>query len=172
MDTKMVVSGPRNKALDEVDRLPPDLRACAHEYGLPIVTVCMKHGVKKASAIHELVREIWTGARQTSQRRVPSSTLDWYFSQAGLDMNTATLLRLLDNQSLIIIPKFATREMIEASIKTIANFDLRLTKHEKHRMRLNAALIAGANHLLKWHQTKPERRLAETILSAGQEHDE
>lgn len=144
------ISAKRAKALDDADRLPRELRQCVHEYGLPIVVVCIKHGVKTAPAIHELVREIWTGARETSsQPRAPSSTLDWYFSQAGIGINTATLLRLLDNQSLCVVPKMATRGMIEASMGTVADFNLKITKKEKHKRRLDAALEVGAKHLLR-----------------------
>jgi hypothetical protein len=139
----------RDKALDETDRLPAELRECVHEYGLPIVTVLLKHGITRASTIREIVREIWAGARQTSQRRAPSSTLDWYFTQAGVDLNTATLLRLLADQSLIIVPKNATIQMVEASMSTVSGHNLVITKRQKHKLRLDAALEAGSKHLLR-----------------------
>ena len=137
--------------------LPPELRACVHEYGLSIVRVCMKHGIRRAPVIRELVREIWAGARNASQPRAPSSTLDWYFSQAGLDINVQTLIRLLEDQSLAIIPKMATREMIAVSMTTVAAYDLRITKQEKHKRRLDAALAVGAKHLLKLKPTRRDR---------------
>jgi hypothetical protein len=137
----------RDKALEETDRLPADLRECVHEYGLPIVTVLMKHGIRRGAVIREIVREIWAGARQTSQRRAPSSTLDWYFVQAGIDLNTPTLLRLLEDQSLIIVPKNATIQMIEASMDTVSKHDMVITKRQKHKLRLDAALEAGSKHL-------------------------
>jgi hypothetical protein len=139
----------RDKALEETDRMPAHLRECVHEYGLPIVSVLMKHGITRASAIREIVREIWAGARQTSQRRAPSSTLDWYFVQAGVDMNTSTLLRLLSDQSLIIVPKNATVQMVEASMDTVSGHNLVITKRQKHKLRLDAALDAGSKHLLR-----------------------
>lgn len=139
----------RDRALDLTDQMPAHLRECVHEYGLPIVTVLMKHGITRSSAIREIVREIWAGARQTSQRRAPSSTLDWYFAQAGIELNTATLLRLLADQSLIIVPKNATVQMVEASLSTVCNHDMVITKRQKHKLRLDAALDAGSKHLLR-----------------------
>jgi hypothetical protein len=139
----------RDKALEETDRLPADLRECVHEYGLPIVAVLMKHGIKRGAHIREVVREVWAGARQTSQRRAPSSTLDWYFAQTGIDLNTRTLLRLLEDQSLVIVPKNATIQMVEASMATVCNHDMILTKKQKHKLRLDAALDAGSKHLLR-----------------------
>lgn len=139
----------RDRALEETDRLPADLRECVHEYGLPIVTVLMKHGIRRGAIVREIVREIWAGARQSSQRRAPSSTLDWYFVQSGIDLNTATLLRLLEDQSLVIVPKNASMQMVEASMRTVAGYDLRVTKQQKHKLRLDAALEAGSKHLLR-----------------------
>lgn len=154
------IGAKRTKALDDTDQLPAELRSLVHEYGLAIVRVCLKHGITRPNVIHELVREIWTGARQTSQPRAPSSTLDWYFTQVGADINTATLLRLLSNQNLIIVPRSPTVRMIEASMTTIANFDQKVTKQQKHKLRLEAALLAGSKHLLRLAATK--HRWAET----------
>jgi hypothetical protein len=155
--------GPRDKRLHQADTMPAALRACVHEYGLAIVTACLKHGVSEPAAIHELVKEIWMGARQTSQRRAPSSTLDWYFSQAGLDISTPTLLRLLKNQNLIICPHMATRQMIDASMATVANFNAKVTKHEKHKLRLDAALEVGARYLLRLAPTQNRSMDAATL---------
>lgn len=155
MTASAKVLGPRDKRLHEADTMSPEMRACVHEYGLPIVLACKKAGVTEPKRIHELVREIWAGAREHSQRRSPASTLEWYFMQAGIDLNASTLLRLLKNQNLIIVPDMATRPMIEASMATVAKHNLKVTKREKHYMRLNAALAEGAKHLLRLTGSSP-----------------
>jgi len=132
-----------------MERLPAELREAVHEYGMAIVRVLVKYGINRKAQIDEVVREIWEGARSTGQKRSPGTTLDWYFMKAGVDINTATLLRILNNNCLIIVPKSATREMIEASMQTVASHNMIVTKREKHHLRLDAALEAGSKHLTK-----------------------
>lgn len=136
------------RALDATDAMPPGLRECVHEYGYAIVYACRKAGVSKPSAIHELVREIWDGARQPRQKRERLGTLDWLLLQSGAEVNAAGLIRMLANNNLVIINRQPTLAMIGASMKEVANFNLRVTKKEKHRRRLLAAIEAGAEEML------------------------
>lgn len=133
----------------DIESMPSDLRECVHEYGYAIVKACLIAGVNKPGAIHQLVREIWEGARQPGQRGklagVPRvyNTLDWVLTQAGPDISAATLARVLANNSHTIAPLTPTREMIAASMNAINGMGL-LTKRDKHQIRLRAALLVAS----------------------------
>ena len=55
----------RARRMDRIDNMPADLRACVHEYGLTIVDACLDSGVRRARAIHHLVRVIRSGSAQS-----------------------------------------------------------------------------------------------------------
>jgi len=115
------------------------LRECVHEFGLPIVTACLQFGVRNPAHIRQLVREVWAGARQHGQRSGVVGTLDWLLIQAGVPISGAGLRRLIGN-SMVIVPIDPTRAMIDASLSEVSGFNVRVTKEEKHRRRLKAAL--------------------------------
>lgn len=52
----------RTKRMDRIDAMPPEIRACVHEYGLTIVDACLQVGVTKARHIHHLVSCIRDGS--------------------------------------------------------------------------------------------------------------
>lgn len=133
--------------------MSPELRACVHEYGYAIVYTCRKWGVTKPSAIHELVREIWEGARQGSNGSGGLGTLDWLLVQAGAKINAVQLARVFRNNNLLIVPTSPTTEMINASMNSVNTYTEKVTKAEKHRRRLIAALNAGVAYFdrdLRW----------------------
>lgn len=135
------------RSYEEVERMPRELRDCVHEYGYAIVNACLQAKVTDPRRIHQLVREIWDGARQPSQKRKPGGTVEWILTQAGAGISAATLIRVLDNDGLVIVPKCPSSEMIAASCAEVSGFTERMTKQEKHRRRLTAALRAGASYL-------------------------
>lgn len=139
-------------SLRATDEMSPGLRACVHEYGYAIVRACYEAGVRRPAAIHELVREIWEGARQPRQTRNVGGTLDWLLLQAGAQISAAELSRVLQNNSLAIMPTEPTTRMVEASMAEVSGGGQLMTKREKHRRRLVAALKVGAQHL------EPRRR--------------
>lgn len=139
----------RERSFAQIEAMPLELRQCVYEYGLPIVTACLKHGVDRPTAIHELVREIWEGARQMNQRRVSGGTLDWILVQAGIDLNVLTLKRLLHNNNLAILSLEPTASMIEASMATVSGGGQIMTKREKHKRRLQAALRAEGDKVVR-----------------------
>lgn len=131
------------------DNMPPGLRQCVHEYGFAIVTACLDAGIRNPATIHQLVREIWEGARQPRQRRSRGNTIDWLLIQAKAEITAAELSRVLLNNSLAIVPLDPTRAMIDASMVEVSGFDVRCTKSEKHRRRLAAAIKEGSRHLMR-----------------------
>lgn len=137
----------RQGALDRIDEMPADLRSCVHDYGLAVVVACMKYGVKKPNQIRDLVREIWEGPRLLGQRNGPLSSLDWLLIQSGSTISARTLTRVLHDHSHCILPTDPSTAMIEASMSEVSSFNERITKREKHRRRLRAAMVAGVKNL-------------------------
>jgi hypothetical protein len=146
------VLGPRRiESLAKVDAMSPALRACVHDYGLPIVQACLNAGVTSPSRIRQLVAQILMGAREASQRphragennRVPF-TVDMLLAQSGSGLTAEGLAHLLWQNNVVIIPKEPTRSAVEASMEEASNSNVRVTKETKHRLRLKAAIKASA----------------------------
>lgn len=135
-----------SKQFAEIERFPAELRQCVHEYGYPIIKQFICCGITKPGQIHNLMREIWEGARSSRQSRQRSGILDWLLIQAGAEITAAELCRALRASNLIIVPTTPTKAMIEASMATVSGFNLKVTKMDKHRLRLLAALDAGGNY--------------------------
>lgn len=130
----------RQRAWNDFDAMPSEWRECVHEYGYPIVHCAREAGVKNAQALHNLVREIWDGARSYSDRKKPAGTLDWLLIQSGAGISVSGLTRILANENLVLAPRTPNRAMIDASLQELADHSVRCTKFEKHQRRLAAAL--------------------------------
>lgn len=139
----------RHRALETSDKLPVHLRSLVHEYGLPIITTCVKHGVTNPGKIRELVRDIWAGARQTSQSGSAHETLDWLLMQAGANISAKKLRRFLADNSLVICSVEPTRAMLNASMLEVSGHNIRCTREEKHRLRLRTALRQAMQESIK-----------------------
>jgi hypothetical protein len=144
-----------DRSLAMTDALSPELRACVHEFGLPIVRACIDAGVKTPNKIRHLVHEIWEGARCSRQHRSPADKLDWLLIQAGAQISSAQLAEVFKREHLLIIPSMPTAPMIEASLAEVSNHGLICTKREKHRLRLVAALRAEPNYLARLRKQTP-----------------
>ena len=139
------------RAVNTVDAMPAGLRGCVHEYGYAIVEAMRQAGVSSPRAIHNLMREIWFGARQPQQRtgrkkgvRSPiCDQLDWLLMQSGSSLNAEGLARALKAANMVIVPLEPTDAMMGASMDATNHMGV-VTKREKHRNRLRAANQAGA----------------------------
>lgn len=149
--------------------MSPALRQCVHEYGFAIVHAFMESGIKNPKHIHNLVREIWAGARQPNQRqrkdwdkkKRPSLVLehiDWILIQAGAEVSAATLVRVLWSHGMAIIPRSPSEPMVDASLNALEEVGY-VTKRQKHTLRLRAAITAGIRrlwpHLFEQEEAKP-----------------
>lgn len=143
------ISAKRERALVTTDTMAPGLRECVHEFGYPIVVACISAGVRDPRRIRELVKEIWDGARQTTQGTSAYGTLDWLLIQAGANISAKTLYRVLADHSLVLTGAQPTRAMLNASMAEVSNFDLRCTKQEKHHRRLSAALNVARHSMIE-----------------------
>lgn len=136
----------RIQNMDAFDALPITLKQCVHEYGFPIVAILFKFGIKNPAHVHAIVREIWDGPRgfNTGSSRNgqtgPSATVDFLLEKSGSDLHAATLARALWERGFAIVPRDPTIGMVEASKATVSNFDQVVTKSEKHKKRLRAAI--------------------------------
>lgn len=132
----------REKSVARIDGFPPELRECVHEFGNAIVDACLQARVTKPAMIRELVLQIWAGARQEGQRGGAEGTLDWVLMQAGANITAARLERILWDFDLRIVSVTPSHEMLQASMAEVSGFNERITKTEKHRRRLMAAIRA------------------------------
>lgn len=137
----------RSRQLDVVDRMSPSLRACVHDFGLPIVTVLTKFGIRDPRHIREIVREIWLGPRQDGQRSDTLGTIDFMLSHGPMSLRT--LRRMLAENNQVIVSVEPTRAMLDASMEAVSDHTVRCTKEEKHRRRLRAALRAVLDRALE-----------------------
>lgn len=136
------------RALETVDDMPPELRACVHEFGYAIVNACLQAGVTKPAQIRQLVYNIWQGARQPHQRTGERGTsimeyLDWVLIQAGAQITAQRLVRVLHDKGMVVVPHEPTEQMIVTSMMAIEKMGL-LTKRQKHTIRLRAAIRGAA----------------------------
>ena len=97
-----MIYGRRQRALDETDAMPSHLKQSVHEFGLPIVSVLVKHGIENPNHIREVVIECWRGARQTGQRTHAMNAVDFVLAQGPV--SSVTLRRLLLDNSMVIAP--------------------------------------------------------------------
>jgi hypothetical protein len=139
------------RGLELTDEMSPALRQCVHEFGFPIVDAFLTLGVTQPRHIRHLVTACWLGARSPLDRPRRSGgprsglldQLDWLLIQSGSAVSAETLLRLIKQSGFVILPLDPTNIMVDASIEATAEMGL-VSKREKHRGRLAAALRAGA----------------------------
>lgn len=139
----------RDESLRQTDMMPGPLRECVHEFGFAIVDQCRMFGIKEPARIRQLVRTVWDGARSPVDR--PHSTggshtlghLDWLLIQAGAQLTAPQLIRLLWDHGMAVIPKEPSELMVQASIDETGKMGL-VSKKDKHRLRLRAAIRAAA----------------------------
>lgn len=55
-DFEKFISDKRKKRFEEIDKLPPELKNCVHEWGYNIVKNFVDLGIKKEKHINHLVR--------------------------------------------------------------------------------------------------------------------
>jgi len=145
---------PGEALVDVVDRLPPQLRALVHEYGLSVVTEFVQHGVTKPAAVRQIVRAVMLGAREPGNARPGAdqatrtvNALGSVLCQMGVAVPPRHLLRALRDAGYTLVANSPTHAMVEASMATVAAYEPRITKPEKHFRRLQAALAAADREL-------------------------
>lgn len=121
-----IVDAKRAARMDRLDGLPQDWRALVHEYGLSVVDALRQCGVAKAAHARHIVETVLN----------EMSPLRGSFSSQG-ERGT------MENH-MVLVPCEPTDRMIDASMATVSNFNVAVSKREKHRLRLVAALAAAS----------------------------
>lgn len=143
------------RGLELTDAMPRELRALVHEFGFPIVHAFIEAGgIRDPRKIRHLVKTCWDGPRsygdgaQSRKARGGRSPvldkLDWLLIQSGSAISAETLLRVLRETGLVIVPLVPTDYMVDASIEATGQMGL-VSKREKHHGRLAAAIRAAAS---------------------------
>jgi hypothetical protein len=120
-----LVAERRKNRMAVIDALPPDWRELVHEYGFTIVDALQCGGVKKARCAKHIICTILEERDPLRQDR--------NFSQG----NRSPEVTVSD-----LKPVEPTNAMIAASMSAIDGFIPTLSKREKHRIRLRAAIMA------------------------------
>lgn len=117
-----VIDGRRAIRMGKVDAMPEDWRALVHEYGFTIVEALRDCGVAKARQGRHVIETVLN----------EMSAFRGGFSSQGE--------RSRADNHLVLVPREPTQGMIEASMATVSTYDVKITKREKHRLRLKAAI--------------------------------
>ena len=135
---------------DVVDRLPAAYRALVHEFGMSMVNDFVIAGVGDPKTIRRLIAVVRRGAREINNKRPPNiatapalNALDVVLTQMGAGIPGRAVAGALRDLDYLILPISPTKVMIAASMATVANHDVRVTKEGKHERRLQAALRAA-----------------------------
>lgn len=144
-----------DQSLQIVDNLSPDLRRLVHEYGLHAVQTCLEAGVTRPASIAHVIRSIRGSARGGRQGAVPTmklrggrvlSALDPWLLAQGAAFTGQQVVRVILDQSYTVLPIQPTATMIDASLGALDGVG-RVDRHQKHLMRLTAAIRAGTNSM-------------------------
>lgn len=136
------------RSFETIDKMPRELKSCVHEFGLPIVNSLVCAGITKPSVIRQIVHEIWCGTRETWMQNGGGfhgmmAKLDAVLVHGNVPMNAATLARIMHSSGFVIVPATALACMVTASMETVTPEDGPMSKKEKHKRRIDAALTAA-----------------------------
>lgn len=107
--------------MEKVDAMTPEMRILVHEYGLTVVQSFIDLKVDKPRQILHLIKTVLKGSVEIGDR---------------------TMMPKLSSMK-VYVPVEPTERMVLASMAQVSNFDMKITKYEKHRLRLKAAIEAG-----------------------------
>jgi len=128
VDMDAAIKGRIIARMSEIDALPADVRELVHEYGWSIVKAFRDAGVTRARNILHLVRMVQQGSAEGCARPLI------YIDDAP---------KTLAGNGLAVIPAEPSPAMLAASLAEVSGFNVHVTKPEKHRLRLVAAIRAG-----------------------------
>jgi len=120
-----MVDAKRARRMETVDAMTAEWRVLVHGYGFTIIDALLCCGVTKAKHARHIIETILNEM---------SATRGGFSSQGA---------RSLEANQMVLISKEPTEAMIEASMATVSSYDMTVTKREKHRLRLKAAIDAA-----------------------------
>lgn len=145
------------RSFDTIDAMSPDVRACVHEIGWEAVSVMLTYKLPP-NAMRAICHACWSAPRSAHQRQgfgVPNEVrgspvqqhLDTLLNRSGAQISAVMLLTTLKRHGMVVVPLNPSTPMIKASMETVSAHDMKVTKEEKHRLRLSSAIMAGAKRL-------------------------
>jgi hypothetical protein len=121
-----VVALRRDNRMRRVDAMSEEWREVVHDFGLCVVDALQECGVTQARHGRHIIRTVLAEL----------GPLNGGSSNQGV--------RMAGNNRQVMVPLEPTEGMVEAAMATVSTFDAKITKREKHRLRLRAALAAAA----------------------------
>lgn len=85
----------RATRMDRVDRMPADLRACVHDFGLTVVDAFLAHGIIKPRIIRHLVKTVREGSVEIGDPGAGRARVDM-IKREQVKESLAALKRILD----------------------------------------------------------------------------
>lgn len=142
--------------MKEIDSLPEDLRHLVYEHGWSIIKAFIDSGIKKKNSINHIIYTVREGSFEIGKREgenliyksIPLSEeiicrcLDFF----KIPPISKQIIGHLIHKGQIIVPTEPSEKMIQASmdaVKPISEGGRPLTKHQKHKIRLRAAMKAA-----------------------------
>lgn len=125
----------RVNRMNEIDNLPADIRALVHEFNWTMINPFLKAGIRDARQIKHLIRCVVQGAASYN-----GSSLN---PIASLRLSTETTMELSLREDLVVCEINPSDQVVQASMDAVLPYvpgTPLLTKREKHRIRLRAAL--------------------------------
>jgi hypothetical protein len=127
----------RINRMNEIDRLPPDIRALVHEFNWTMIKSFLDAGVRDARRIRHLIRNVMDGSAAYGGGNMPDQGVP------KLKLSTQTTMELALRDDLAVCHIDPLDQVVQASMDAVLPYvpgTPLLTKREKHRIRLKAAL--------------------------------
>lgn len=142
-----------------IDGVSTDARALVHEFGYSVVRAFDEAGIRNPKIIRNLIYAVWIGAREPGNKPAAASpqvfralNAAWPHLQNAEGMH-GFLCGVLKYTVAPILP---SRAMINASMAEMGRHAV-VSKEQKHRLRLQAALRAQAEYLTNWRRCERAR---------------
>lgn len=138
-----------------VDELTPDQRALVHQFGWGVVSAFLNLGVTKPRQIRHLIETVQRGSVET-QERFPVGTVlapaairlqDVLKDLGVMGLSPSMLTQAIRRRGGVVVPMSPPDYMVEASIEALHRpryADVRVSRWEKHKIRLSDALHKAA----------------------------
>lgn len=124
----------RVNRMNEIDNLSPDIRALVHEFNWTMIHAFLQAGIRDARKIRHLISRVIEGAASYD-----GGNMD----KVGLKLSTNTTLELALRPDVVACYIDPDERVVQASMDAVLPYvpgTPVLTKRQKHRIRLRAAL--------------------------------
>lgn len=143
---------------ETVDQLSPAVRHLVHEFGYSMVREFDMAGITDPKLVRRLIHAVWRGSREPGNK--PSGMpLPGFIKELDAAWpripNGSAMVGFLHSMQVTVCSLTPSAAMVQASIAEVSRHGV-ISKEEKHRYRLEAALRAQSDHLMGairgWHR--------------------